>query len=358
VTRSDLGFAVALTVLGLVEALAGWTGEAEPWWHLWTVPWAMSAVAVRRAQPWLAVAMLTFAMTTQAALGSDLPGGWSEGVATVVVVYSFGAHRALRPGLALLAAAALGQGTVILLAGDARVGNFVYLATVLVVAWLAGRGRRLAFERSELIAERRVSQERARIARELHDVVAHHVSAIVVQTGAERRSLPDGAAADVLADVERRGRETLTELRRLLGVLRLDDATAAPLAPQPRLADLPHLVRQMGDQGLDVSWEATGAPASIDEGMELTIYRVVQESLTNAGKHAGEPSVSVRLHWLPRQVQVEILSRGEATRRHVPGSGFGLRAMAERVHAYGGEFSARRTSEGFLVRALLPVEAS
>lgn len=356
---TDLVAGCVLAVLGVAEGAAGLTGTPDNWYAVVCVPLAMLGVVLRRARPLTAVIVFAAATLSQAALGSDLPGGWSEGLALPVIIYALGAHLGLRDGLCLAGAAIVGQSATIVLAGDPRPGNFVFALTVSAVAWLAGRGMRLATERGDLLAERRLAQERARIARELHDVVAHHVTAIVVQSSAERRDLPPGnPAASVLADVERRGRETLTELRRLLGVLRLDDDRAVPLAPQPRLADLPRLVRSMSEQGLEVTWQATGDPVPIDDGTELAIYRVVQESLTNAGKHAGEPHADVMLTWRPGQVEVEVRSHGQQARRHLPGSGFGLRAMADRVQACGGEFSARRTPEGFRVHARLPVAAA
>lgn len=358
ISRLDLVTGVLLAVLGTAEAAWGLTGPAEAWYVVATVPLATLPVVVRRAAPSVALALVLVTLTLQAAVGAQAPGGLAEGIALVLVVYSTASNSSLRTALVYLAVALVGQAVVIVVSGEARPGNFVYAATVVVAAWLAGRGTRIATERSELLAERRVAQERARIARELHDVVSHHVSAIVVQAAAEGRALPPGSdTARLLGDVERRGRETLNELRRLLGVLRLDDEGGAPLAPQPGLADLPRLVDAMADQGLDVTWSSSGDAVPVGEGLELAIYRVVQESLTNAGRHAGEPRADVALRWRPEHVEVEVLTLGEAAHpRHVPGSGFGLRAMADRIQAYGGELTARRTTEGFRVHALFPVE--
>ena len=194
------------------------------------------------------------------------------------------------------------------------------------------------------------------MARELHDVVTHALSAIVIQASAERRGLAPGTpTAGVLHTIEDQGRETLRELRRLLGVLTLDAPADAPLAPQPGLDDLPRLVESARHHGLDVTLTSAGTPGQLGPGAELALYRVVQEALTNAGKHAGGRHAEVSLTWRDDEIAVEVLSHGRRGRR-LPGSGFGLRSMAERVQAYGGVLNTRPTSEGFRVMALLPLE--
>jgi signal transduction histidine kinase len=271
-------------------------------------------------------------------------------------VYAAGSVLELRSSVVAAGTAALTQCTVIVLEGDARAGNFVYATTVVVVAWLAGRGVRLADERSRLLAERRAMQERARIARELHDVVSHHVSGIVVQAAAERRDHAEGSsAAEVLRTIEQQGRQTLQELRGLLGLLRMDDE-GPPLTPQPGAADLPGLVESARSTGVEVSLESVGDPAPVGEGVGLAVYRLVQECLTNARKHNADPRAAVTVSWGPQEVAVDVLSSGTPTAgRPVPGSGYGLTAMAERVRAHGGTLTAAPTERGFLVQAILPV---
>ena len=350
----DVALAGVLTVLAFVEALSGLTVEPSPWYVALTVPFVTGPILVRRTHAAAAALVSLLALIVQAALGSDLGGGFAEFVVLVVVLYSAGARLAVRLSLVVLGAALLSVAIVVALGDGAHPGNVVYAGTVVVGAWLAGRGVRLADERSELLAERREMQERGRIARELHDVVSHNVSAIVVQAGAERRDLPASSpAATAFGDIERHGRETLHELRRLLGVLRLDPE-APPLAPQPGVADLSRLVETTRATGLDVAFDCDGESTEVDDGLGLTVYRVVQESLTNARKHAQDPRVAVRLRWSRHEIEIEVTSFGRR-RGGVPGAGYGLAAMAERVRAYGGQLDAAPTVDGFRVHAVLPL---
>jgi signal transduction histidine kinase len=294
------------------------------------------------------------AVVAQTLLGSDLPGGFAEGVALVLVVFSAGREGWPR-GALLLGAVLAGLVLVIALGEDPHLANFVYMATVVVAGWSAGLALRMAEERSELLAERRAQQERARIAGELHDVVSHNVSAIVVQAGAERRDQPvDSEVARALGVIEEHGRQTLTELRRLLGVLHVVDE--APLAPQPGIADIATLVHASAATGLDVRLASEGEPRPVGQGVSLAVYRVVQEALTNVRKHSGAHEATVTLRWAPTEVQVEVLDHGHPRRRLMPGSGFGLRAMAERVTTYGGTVRAGAVPNGFRVLATLPLE--
>jgi signal transduction histidine kinase len=180
---------------------------------------------------------------------------------------------------------------------------------------------------------------------------------MVVQAGAERRALPsDSPTAGTLAEIEQQGRQTLTELRRLLGVLQADGA--APLTPQPGIGQLPELVHGCTAAGMAVTLRSVGDPRSVEDGVGMAVYRVVQEALTNVRKHSATDEATVTLHWGPRHVQVEIVDPGQARRRRLlPGSGLGLRAMRERVTTFGGTLSAGPTADGFRVLATLPVDA-
>jgi signal transduction histidine kinase len=244
---------------------------------------------------------------------------------------------------------------VIRLGPDPHPANFIYMATVVLASWVAGLVVRMTEERSRLIGERRALQERARIAGELHDVVSHNVSAMVIQAAAERRDLADDStAADTLADIERHGRQTLTELRRLLGVLRVDDD--APLTPQPGIGDLDQLVTASSRRDVQVELRVAGEPRPLGAGASLAVYRVVQESITNARKHSHARTVAVALSWQPGLLDVEVVDPGPTRRTHsLPGSGVGLRSMADRIDALGGTLEARREGEGFAVRARLPL---
>ncbi len=247
--------------------------------------------------------------------------------------------------------------------------NIVVIATV----WILGDNLRTRREYLEELeqkaaraeegqaaeAQRAVNEERTRIARELHDVVAHSMSVMVVQAAAARRVVErnPGDAAAALEAIETTGRESLTEMRRVLGVLRGDDDTT-DLAPAPGLDDFGRLLQQCEDAGLPVDLEVTGEPRRLTPGLELSAYRIVQESLTNSLKHAGPARATVRLHYRPDMLELEVTDdgRGAATGS---GSGQGLIGMRERVDAFGGTLAVGpRPGGGFRVSASLPSGSS
>jgi signal transduction histidine kinase len=215
---------------------------------------------------------------------------------------------------------------------------------------------RLAERERDVAAREAVVEERARIARELHDAVAHSVSMIVIQAGAERRVLGDidGSTREVLQTIEQIGRSALTEMRRLVGMLRTDAADR--LAPQPTLADLPTLMTQVREAGLPVEFRVDGESRELPVGIELSAYRIVQEALTNALKHAGGAHAAVSVRYGPDSLELEIADDGAGTAADVPGGGHGLAGIRERVTLYGGKFDASaRRDGGFAVRVLLPL---
>ena len=217
------------------------------------------------------------------------------------------------------------------------------------------RRAQLAERERDVAAREAVVEERARIARELHDAIAHNVSMMVVQAGAERRTLdPDsGTTREVLATIEQVGRSALTEMRRLVGMLRNDDTD--PLAPQAGLDDLPTLVTQICEAGLPVELEVDGEPRELPVGLELSAYRIVQEALTNTLKHAGHAHATVRVRVRPRLARTRDRGRRHRRRATRRGGGHGLVGMRERVALYGGQFDAgRRPNGGFAIRVLLP----
>ncbi len=223
------------------------------------------------------------------------------------------------------------------------------------VAELAERAERAERER-ELLAHQRLQDERTRIARELHDVVAHSVSLMVIQASAARRQLAvDPERADVaLSNVEVTGRTAMTEMRRILGVLR-DESTVQTLSPQPSLAHLDQLAAAAPD--LPVSVRSEGELSNLPSGVEMSAYRIVQEALTNVRRHAGPVhlvDVSVVRHDSTLVVEVNDDGRGAS----VPSiaGGFGLVGMRERVAAFDGELSAGpRSGGGWRVRATFPL---
>jgi signal transduction histidine kinase len=204
-----------------------------------------------------------------------------------------------------------------------------------------------------------VADERARIARELHDVVAHSISVMVVQAGSARlqlRNQPD-TSEEALRSVERTGRQALAEMRRMLGVLRTDHDDLA-LLPQPSLQGLDQLVDQMREAGLAVDAHVQGGPATLPPGLDLSAYRIVQEALTNALKHAGRTCASVSVGYLPDQLLLEITNQpGAAVHGRVNG-GHGLIGMRERAALFGGTLKAGPQPDGgYRVVAAIPLPA-
>jgi signal transduction histidine kinase len=228
------------------------------------------------------------------------------------------------------------------------------------VAALEGRARD-AEENQRTVAERAVAEERRRIARELHDMVAHHVSVMGVLATASRRTLrrdPD-AADEALATIEETGRTALREMRRLLVILRSDQEPAGELAPQPGLGHLSGLVEQVREAGLPVTLTVDGDDGSLDAGVSLTVYRIVQEALTNALKHAGAAVADVRLEIGTYWLTLDVSDTGRGPRLDSGRLGHGLLGMRERVTLYGGTLrTGPRPGGGFRVSARIPVEAS
>lgn len=236
-------------------------------------------------------------------------------------------------------------------------------AAILAVALGRSRRRAAAAERrhrsddSAAIALA-ASNERARIAREMHDVVAHTLSVVVAQADGGRfagRTDPAAALAslDTIADVSR---AALTEMRALLGVLREGDTEAA-LGPQPSLADIPALVASIREGGLEVSYVTTGTPRPLPIGAGLAAYRIVQEALTNVLKHAG-PHVTafVQLRWEDDALVVTVSDDGRGAASVGDGAGLGIAGMVERATVFGGALTAGpRAGGGYLVRARLPL---
>ena len=241
-------------------------------------------------------------------------------------------------------------------------------------AWLAGRalaGRseqtrelRARVEAAEqaraVAAEKAAAEERSRIARELHDVVAHSVSVMVVQSSGVRRLLKEEQhrEREALLSVEQIGRQALTEMRRMLGVMRTGEEAPAALAPQPGLEHLERLVAQVEEAGLPVTLRIEGERPQLSPGVDLSAYRIVQEGLTNALKHAPGSHAEVIVRFDQDSVHLEITDDGN-TGSEEDGLGHGLVGMRERVALYGGTLEAGpRDGGGFVLRADLPVEAT
>ena len=226
------------------------------------------------------------------------------------------------------------------------VGTVVVALLVRRIVGYRDRKARLAERERDVAAREAVVEERARIARELHDAVAHSVSMMVIQAGAERRVLDESQSRsetrEVLQTIEQIGRGALTEMRRLVGMLRTDSSDQ--LAPQPMLADLPMLMTQVREAGLPVEFQVDGERRDLPVGIELSAYRIVQEALTNVLKHAGQAHAAVHVRYGPDCLALEITDDGAddgaVPAAEVPGGGHGLACIRERVSLYGGTFDA------------------
>lgn len=329
----------------------------------------------RRSYPVTVLAITFSALLTHEVLGypeAPLFGPF-------VAVYSAGAHRA-RPVSTVAAGTAVGVYLVSRVINVARFGqplitllpNITVPVLLLVLGVTVRRTRdyaelleeravRLEREREER-ARRAVDEERARIARELHDVVAHNVSMMVVQAGAARRVLPKKPqqTSDALRSIEQTGRKALGEMRRLLGLLRSDDEGTGPLEPRPDAEAIEELVRTVREAGLDVDLAVEGERRELPPGVGLSVYRIVQESLTNSIRHGRAGSARVLVRYGGSDVQLEITDDGRgasAPSAAGNGEGRGLIGMRERAALLGGDFSAGPVPEGgFAVRARLPIE--
>jgi signal transduction histidine kinase len=239
------------------------------------------------------------------------------------------------------------------------------IATILLnlflfgAAWWVGDIFRIRQEREEENARQAVINERVRIARELHDVVAHHVSVMGIQAGGARRVLPQQPekAKEVLSLIESSSRQAVSELHRLLGFLRQGQKTEE-LSPQPSLRQLGALVNDMRDAGLPVEVKIKGVERSLPPGIELSAYRIIQEALTNTLKHAGATKATVTISYANNTVELEIVDNGKgltpADGREFRGKG--IMGMSERVSLHEGRFEAGSLPEGgFSVKVTLPV---
>jgi signal transduction histidine kinase len=248
--------------------------------------------------------------------------------------------------------------------------ELVFIPLLFGICWLAGFVLRERAEEAEAAqaraaqAEREreaaariaVAEERARIARELHDVVAHAVSVMVLQVGAVRHRLPEELAddTDALLDVEKTGRSALAEMRRVLGAMRHDGEDAA-LAPQPGLDRLDSLAEEVGRAGLPVRVHVDGEPVPLPRAIDLSAYRIVQEGLTNALKHANAGSADVTVRYGRDELQIEVRDDGEGAAPS-DGLGHGLVGVRERVKIYGGEMTVGAAPRGgFVLSTRLPL---
>jgi signal transduction histidine kinase len=299
------------------------------------------------------------------------------GLAILVAVYSVAAYGDRWTSLAGLAAAELGSAAIQLTPGRVQTPTVISNGLVIGAAWLLGHfvgirraytarlERTAALERARAESARRaVIEERLRLARELHDVVAHSISVIAVQSGvgAHVANTQPEEAAKALAAIEATSRAALTELRRLLGVLREEGEPQGSLAPVPGLADLDALVAEVAKVGVGVRVRVEGTPSQLPVGVDLSAYRIVQEALTNVVKHAGTARAQVTIGYRDHEVMVEVSDDGQGvippTDNGQARVGHGLIGMRERVAAFGGDLEVGpRPGGGFRVAARLPLTA-
>jgi signal transduction histidine kinase len=358
----DVGIAAVLVVAGMLESI-GSEVSRPLWLHQVLVAVVMAAVAFRRRFP-----LSTLAFVVVGLMVVDSDGQLSTFAALVLVSFTAGLELDPPRAYAGLALATVPFYVGFALTTEPLVSDFVAVTVLYGGSWGVGqavrqRGKQVAehaarADRAEREREERaahaVTEERTRIARELHDVVAHSISVIAVQTQAVRRRLDPSLEREIadLRAVETTARQAMAEMRRLFGVLRADTDRLA-LEPQPGLDQLDRLVADARTAGTPVDVVIEGEWIPLPPGLDLAAYRIVQEALTNARRHAPGSQVRVRLAFAGGGLDVTVDSDGRARSRS-DGGGFGLVGMRERVALYGGELQAGPTAAGFRVHADLP----
>jgi signal transduction histidine kinase len=366
-----------LAIAGMLELVVGRDAPGAPPTTLWiaipTVAVLVLPLFARRRFPFAAPAaywLLAIAISFGDGLLLAFIG--SLGVVGLASAFLLGNLRSpLKAGVGLIIVLA---GIVIVvynIPGPQTVGDFVFIPLRFVVAWVAGYALRERAEQAEAAEERAsraerereaaarvaVAEERARIARELHDIVAHAVSVMVLQVGAVRHKLPDSLAEDrdALRGVERAGRTALAEMRRLLAAMRRE-GDEAELVPQPGLDGLNSLLDDIGRAGLPVQLHVDGQPVALPRGIDLSAYRIVQEGLTNALKHAHASDADVSVRYRPDELEIEVRDNGHGSVTS-DGLGHGLIGVRERVKIYGGRMSAGTAVDGgFVLSTRLPLD--
>jgi signal transduction histidine kinase len=354
----DATLAALFVLAAELEAALG-LATREAWLHALLAPLFLAPLALRRRVP-----LLAFGAAVLGLVLLDADAALSLFGAVVLASYSVGANLDGRRAY-LVPATAAGLFGALAAGGEAVPSDLVALALFFVGPWWVGRLVRQRTRQAEelvLLAEREreretkaaAEEERARIARELHDVVSHSISVIAVQAQAVRRRLGPEHVREIddLRAVETTARDAMAEMRRLFGVLRADGEPAS-LAPQPGLDQLDRLVEQTRAAGLDVTVSVVGEPQPLPPGVDLAAYRVVQEALTNSRRHSGGSRASVAIRYEPSHLELTVEDDGRRPAA-VNGGGHGLRGMRERVALYGGELeTGRRDDGGFRVRARL-----
>jgi signal transduction histidine kinase len=372
----DLVLGIALTIAMMLEASLSSSRDGSVAVNLLLYGLIGGLLIAQPLRPFELTLSLIVAISLVSLVATDVVGMTTTLLVLLVAVFRaanvFDDRSAVIAGLALLIAIPV----VVVEHGGGVVGDYLFPIVIFAITGFVARGlrhrallaRELALRSERLEIEREsqaataVTEERRRIARELHDVVAHSVSVMVVQSGAARRVLDDepDRAVVALTEVERSGRQALSELRRLLGLMRDGEESAAVREPQPTLAGLDDLIGRARDAGLSVELRQEGEPFPLPMGCDLAAYRVVQESLTNALQHAGDGArAKVLLRWSDDQLELDISDTGQGLTAAVPDHdgplGQGLVGMRERVALCGGNLQAGpRPGGGFRVHATIP----
>ncbi|HEX6679512.1 MAG TPA: histidine kinase [Gaiellaceae bacterium] len=360
-----LGIAIAIAHQHHVDG-----PEGPAWLDIVLMIAIVAPLLARRRYPFWALAAVPIVVSISAPLDPRLvPDNGITFAAGLSVTFLFAQLRNVRQALAGLVMVFGTEVVVVHFDPKGHTGDIFFSNLVFAVVWVAGflLGRKFeegeaARERAERLERDReeqariaVAEERARIARELHDVVGHSVSVMTVQASAVRRLLREHQEKEreALEVVEQTGREALAEMRRMVGVLRRPEEAPA-LAPQPSLQRLDKLVEHARDAGLAVELRLEGAPEPLPTGVDLTAYRLVQEGLTNALKHAHADRAEVIVRYGDGYVELAVSDDGRGIGSG-DGGGHGLVGMRERVSVYGGELEAGPRAEGgFRLRARLP----
>jgi signal transduction histidine kinase len=360
-TAVDVALAGGLIALGLALALSLDLTRGEEAVAALLVLVHVGPLTVRRRWPVGVLAAMVATAVLAPVVGVPVV---VLGPAALVAVYTAGSMFAPPRSTLLLVAASGGMAIAVVFSGmDA--GTVVTNVLAFAVAWWLGDRSRRALaaaeaERSaaDALVAQAVAEERLRIARELHDVVAHAMSVIAVQAGSGRLVIdqsPD-VARQALSTIETTSRDALREMRRLLTVLRDDDDVQSTLAPSPGVSDLAALVATAGDAGLDVRLITEGPSVELPAGTELCAYRIVQEALTNVRKHAHASAADVTVRFAPTALELEVVDDGVGCDPAGPPTvGHGLLGLRERAELYGGTLEAGPTPGGFRVRARIPV---
>jgi signal transduction histidine kinase len=368
---------IALLLLAaMLEVLVGRDSPGAPRTTLWFVLPAIAILVLpilaRRRFPFAPAAHWLLAAGISFVDWRLIPFAISIFVVGLVAAFLLGNLRdPVQAGIGL-ALVIGGPATVVYKIPGHSTAELIFIPLEFAIAWVAGFALREHAEQAEAAeiratqAERErdaaariaVAEERVRIARELHDIVAHAVSVMVLQVGAVRHKLPETLAedSDALRNVEQAGRTALAEMRGLLAAMRRD-GDEAELTPQPGLEGLDSLLEEIGRAGLPVQLHVDGEPVPLARGIDLSAYRIVQEGLTNALKHARASNADVTVRYRPYELHIEVRDNGEGSSMS-DGLGHGLVGVRERVKIYGGEMSAETANgSGFILSTRLPLSA-